>query len=292
METTPEEAPKGNGERLLKLKKGNVFFAILLTIISLGIYVPYWFIKRQEAFNQLDSEKKFSKRGLIILFILFASTEALGFLFPIHLNPNLPFHVLVIHLVHLGCWIFIIILALRARRILLDHMGTHYRVVSKISGVLTFLFYIYYLQYKINRIHKWPGGEGNTSPFFLDTLGMGEFPLKVAFWRYGILYNILLWAVAIGFAFIKSFSDFTFALGALFTFPLIFIYGLFSWVGVCRSARKIEDPGFLVLFPFFIALIYSLFLVFWLVPEYIGALDNYYRYIFKPDLPHYFPRRP
>jgi len=142
---------------LLELKKGYVFFAILLTIITLGIYVPYWFKKHQKALNQLDSDKKLSGQAINIYFILVIGSTSFNFLigflpaFGIDWSFLSPF----INLVSLVNVIFLLIFVFRVRRILLDHMAAHYRVVSKISGVLTFFFSIYYLQYKINSVHKW-----------------------------------------------------------------------------------------------------------------------------------------
>ena len=40
------------------LKRRSVFLMIVFTILTLGFYLPIWFLRRREGLNQLDSPRK------------------------------------------------------------------------------------------------------------------------------------------------------------------------------------------------------------------------------------------
>lgn len=130
---------------------------IVLTIVTGGIYIPYWFQKTNEAL----SGKKISKNWLVVLWILslisglrflsfilvviFAPLNAtLGFLFfqMSSLTMSIPFLRLITP-------ILVIIFAFKLQKSLEPNFK---KVEGKetFSDLLTLFFTIFYLQYKIN----------------------------------------------------------------------------------------------------------------------------------------------
>ena len=127
------------------LQKKSVFAIIILSIVTLGVYVPVWFLKQRNALNNLNSEKKINWDPYILLIFSIISI------------------ILIVPTIIIGGWvniisdiinwaiaINIILLSFSVRRILKEHYNID------ISGLATFFLSIWYLQYKINKLPEAP----------------------------------------------------------------------------------------------------------------------------------------
>jgi len=143
------------------LKRRSVVIMIVLTIVTAGLYAAIWFFRRRTAFNRLNSPKKlqlwplliFTSYLLIDLAIAFASGSAP----PAETIGGRA--ALVLTLVRLPVGILMLWQCFTIKDILEDHLAgpeddlSHPLFVERVtlSGLMTFLFQIFYLQYVINR---------------------------------------------------------------------------------------------------------------------------------------------
>ena len=135
------------------LTRKNIWLMLLLTIITAGIYMPYWYLTRHQIFNALSSPAKFTQAPIVIWLIWFIvdavfivvsiskpQSELAQSLEPIETILNLAAAIF-------GLW-----LVFRAKRILLEHLAVIGRNGTTISGILTFIFGFLYIQHKINQL--------------------------------------------------------------------------------------------------------------------------------------------
>jgi len=131
-----------------QLKKTPVVFVIFYTVITLGFYVPVWFLRRRRALNHLapaDDSVNLATFGLTALFVAAffagvyqgASAETGNVL-----SPNAS---LAVRLVDLASRLFVIVASFRVKMILEGHYP------ERLSALGTFFLSIFYLQYRINR---------------------------------------------------------------------------------------------------------------------------------------------
>jgi hypothetical protein len=149
----------------------NLGVMIALSILTLGVYIPIWFIQKRSGINELNSERKVGL-FLPILALILTSVIAL-------LNFGVGAQIATVHNVELRWdWIanlvviavveaVMLVQAFLVRSILEDHatgqnlgplagsMALMHR--SSFSAIGTFFFGIFYLQYKINEmVETWP----------------------------------------------------------------------------------------------------------------------------------------
>ena len=142
----------------------SIIVMIVLMVLTLGLYVPIWFLRRRRALNQLDSPRKVNAwpfiTAICVLVIqipaeLLAATDGV--------QP-------VFDLLNLVWTVFFVWQAFKTKRILDDHLfavaadrpsGARARA-SQLSGVLTVFFTIFYLQHVINRRGARPGQRART----------------------------------------------------------------------------------------------------------------------------------
>lgn len=130
-------------EESKEFKRMNIAWLVVLSIITLGIYVPIWFLKQREAINKLHSEEKLDKDIFIIMFVWLVAI----WIVPYNISPLGP----AIPVISAGILFWQIF---KVRRIFVDHFNEHLKKDLWISGLLTFLFHIYYFQYLINKHTK------------------------------------------------------------------------------------------------------------------------------------------
>lgn len=131
----------------LSFKKVHPALAFFLTNITLGVYVPYWFMSRKDSIEQLgQTHVKFKTiKLLFVLYMLMFAYYFVGKAFFTELGANF------VETIHL--WITF------------TGLGITYYSVFRISEVmerefeeiefnkfLILLFHIWYLQYKINQL--------------------------------------------------------------------------------------------------------------------------------------------
>ena len=129
-----------------QLQKKNVLLMILLAIITYGIYIPFWFLNSKGAFNNLNSKEKISNGPIIFVLVIYIISAIL--LIPSILFMETEIGVMIggiDSVINLVGGIAILIMSFKVRRIMNEHFKTN------LSGVATFFFSFFYLQYKINR---------------------------------------------------------------------------------------------------------------------------------------------
>lgn len=150
-----------------KLTKEHFMATIVLSIVTLGIWFFVWYWRNQKAFEKLNV-KKISKGLLIFLLILIVINISLNllqlvnyytyeppkeadssiskFVYQIEKHHALHKYDGILVFVQVIILIFNIAIAFDFKQALEKHSKT------KLSSALTFLFTIFYLQYKINTL--------------------------------------------------------------------------------------------------------------------------------------------
>lgn len=164
METNPYAPPKAAVADIAStgLKRRSVIVMILLSIVTLGLYYSIWFLRRRTALNRLDSPRKLRQWPFVVAIVWFVFQFLLGVANGIAGPGNeitgegLAPTFLVIRL---GVGILMLIQCFFTKDIIEDHLAgpadgsatPMFTETVQLSGVLTFIFQIYYLQYAINR---------------------------------------------------------------------------------------------------------------------------------------------
>ena len=134
-------------------KKISIWLMLVLSLITLGIYVPIWFLRRRDALNKLSSSEKLGSSGAIFVLVIFCISVLF---FPVQLLSTDQSIISALdavdRLINLVGGIILLVLAFTVRRILDDHYNEHIGMDLPFSKVWTFLFTFLYLQYKMNRL--------------------------------------------------------------------------------------------------------------------------------------------
>jgi hypothetical protein len=130
------------------LRKVNVSLVVILTILTLGTYIGYWFLKSKDALKVLDKRKVISIRLWWVLTILLIGSFLYNFLGVFILTPygNAIFNSfdVIFSFYYLG---FLYYSVFRMKELLEER----YEDVI-FSHWLLVLFHVWYLQFKINRL--------------------------------------------------------------------------------------------------------------------------------------------
>jgi len=147
------------------IKKTSVILTIIFTIITAGIYYPCWFLTRRDQINTLHSDEKIGKGififGIVVFSIALFLALVSGFLEGMgeELGPA-EFLAMakgvdaINSLLSLVVGIILLVQCFKVRRIFRNHFNEYLGRNISFSGLATFFFQIYYLQYKINRFKK------------------------------------------------------------------------------------------------------------------------------------------
>jgi hypothetical protein len=142
------------------LKRRRVIVMIVLTMVTLGLYYPIWFFRRRGALNRLNSPRKLRLWPLTI----FCTVTAVDVVVAVASAPGPPAETIgdpaatLLGLVRFATGILMLVQCFFTKDILEDHLagpeddGSHSLFVErvKLSGLMTFFFQIFYLQYVIN----------------------------------------------------------------------------------------------------------------------------------------------
>jgi hypothetical protein len=143
------------------LKRRSVLLMIVLTIVSLGLYCPIWFLRRRAGLNRLDSPRKLQLWPFLIVIAWSVIQLVVGFA-----SGSAPPEqaigggaTLLLRLVQLAVAILVVVQCFAIKDILADHLlGPGDSVSSplyvdrvELSALKTFFFQIFYLQHVINR---------------------------------------------------------------------------------------------------------------------------------------------
>jgi len=143
------------------LKYRSLWLMIVFFLISLGIYYLIWFFRRRPGLNRLDSPHKLPMWPLLLTAAFYGVQFVLGLVagFTPKPVPDLIGPVVsgLLTLLQLAVAITMIIQCFRIRDIIQDHAtpppDPDQRFVEQVqlSGVMTFFFSIFYLQWAINK---------------------------------------------------------------------------------------------------------------------------------------------
>ena len=163
METNPYAPPKASidATSATDLKRRSVVLMVVLTVVTLGLYYPIWFLRRRAALNRLDSPRKLRLWPFAVFTAWFVFQFVVGFATAFRSRGQVSGGEasLLFNLVQLGINILMLVQSFFTKDILEDHLSGPGDDVPnplfvdsvKLSGVMTFLFQIFYLQYVINR---------------------------------------------------------------------------------------------------------------------------------------------
>jgi hypothetical protein len=141
------------------LKYRSLWAMVLLIFGSLGIYYLVWFFRRRNGLNQLDSPIKLPMWPLVLTAAYYGGQVVLGVgqgigLVPEVIDPNVA---IALTLLELFIGVTMIVQCFRIKDIIQDH-ATSARDSDRwfveevhLSGVMTFFFSIFYLQWAINK---------------------------------------------------------------------------------------------------------------------------------------------
>lgn len=132
------------------LRKTSVPLIVLLSLITMGVYYPVWFILQMDSFNAMNSKVKLKKGAFITVIILFVLSVAAAFA-SIGLEGNSDADSaraldLMSRFFNIAGGLILLVESFRVKKILSEHFN------AKLSGIATFFFNVLYLQYKINRL--------------------------------------------------------------------------------------------------------------------------------------------
>lgn len=166
-ERSPRTAPPGPGPSAIHavagtgLRRRSVILMIVLTVVTVGLYYPIWFLRRRTALNRLNSSTKLRRWP----FVTFTTVFVVVLVVEVVSDPARPEDVIgmvpavLLYLTRLATGLLIIWQCFVIKDILEDHLIeptddvlsslTVERV--ELSALKTFFFQIYYLQYAINR---------------------------------------------------------------------------------------------------------------------------------------------
>lgn len=141
------------------LKHRSVLLMVVLLFVTLGIYYPLWFFRRRPGLNRLQSPRKLPLWPLV----LFAAYFVLSIVLAILEGEQTPEQAwgleiaLVLSLFQLSVAILMIVQCFTIRDIIEDDAqgpgdeDGMFKPHVKLSGIMTFFFSIFYLQYAINK---------------------------------------------------------------------------------------------------------------------------------------------
>jgi hypothetical protein len=165
MEPNPYAPPKAtvadrSSASSTGLGRRRVIVMIVLTIVTFGLYYPIWFFRRRGALNRLNSPRKLR----LWPFTIFCTVTVVDVVVVIASGPGLPAGTIgaaaadLLRLARLAAGVLMLVQCFLTKDILEDHLAgpeddvSHSLFVErvKLSGLMTFFFQIFYLQYVIN----------------------------------------------------------------------------------------------------------------------------------------------
>ncbi|MGM0831160.1 MAG: DUF4234 domain-containing protein [Bacillota bacterium] len=130
------------------LKRVNVFLAVLLTIITAGIYLAYWFLKRKKEFNKISPANYIPYKWWVVFAIYLALSLFINIFGSVFLTPYGETAVESINLILSYYFLGLLYYSsFRVKELIEDHIED-----VEIKPVLLALFHVWYLQFKINRL--------------------------------------------------------------------------------------------------------------------------------------------
>jgi uncharacterized membrane protein len=123
----------------------------VLTLITFGIYLPFWFLKVREPINNLQSKEKIGQ-GINVFAAVAACLSMLPFFVPRGNVVTANMIDSISSILSLIMGVIVLSESFKVRRILLEHFNTHLQRRIEISGIKTFFGLCIYLQAVINKL--------------------------------------------------------------------------------------------------------------------------------------------
>lgn len=141
------------------LKRRSLWLMVVFMVISLGIYYPFWFLRRRAGLNRLDSPQKLPLWPPLLNVVFVGGQFVLALVAGSEQVPEVigPIGSGLWALLRFGVAVAMIVQCFRIRDIIQDHAtptpDPDQRSVEpvQLSGVMTFFFSIFYLQWAINK---------------------------------------------------------------------------------------------------------------------------------------------
>jgi len=168
-----DEWPVVGSSSGIGLRRRSVILMIILTVVTIGFYYPIWFLRRRRGLNSLNSPRKLAIWPLILLLAVFVIEFSVGLIS----GPRPPEEIigttaaLFLDVLQLAVGILIVVQCFFIKDILEDHLlgpeesapRTIFADQAKLSGVMTLIFTIFYLQHGINRVVQQPARVADNS---------------------------------------------------------------------------------------------------------------------------------
>ena len=167
MDTNPYAPPKAAVADISApgLKRRSLILMILFSLVTFGLYYPVWFLRRRNALNRLDSPRKLPQWPFVVAIGWFVFQVLVGVAVGVARGLSgsgvgLPREAnLVFSIIRLAVGVLMLVQAFATKDILEDHFAGPEDQIERpfltgtvqLSGVMTFIFQIFYLQYAINR---------------------------------------------------------------------------------------------------------------------------------------------
>lgn len=147
----------------IQLPFQNVIITILLSLITFGIYIPVWFIINRHSINSMVEGKQMPLTGPIVILVLYGLSTIISFLsIFVELFGEAAalnnYYDNIDNFVTLIGWIWTTVLSFQVQYIFKRYTQQNQYEVGYV-GVFTFLFGIYYLQYKVNQIIRYEDNQ-------------------------------------------------------------------------------------------------------------------------------------
>ena len=137
------------------LKRRSVVLMIVFALITFGIYYLVWWFRRRPGLNRLNSPRKLPLWPLLLLLAFWVAALVLGFASGAAPESEAPGQ-LWLSIFQIVVGISMIVQSFWAKEIIEDHAapdpesGPSFGGHVKLSGLMTFFFSIFYLQWAIN----------------------------------------------------------------------------------------------------------------------------------------------
>ncbi len=167
------------------LEKTNVASLVLLTVLTLGLYYPLWFLRRRQGINSLKSREKLGVFVFVLVSLLWLLVLCLNLGFDyIHLpGGDISLMGMRVFDIFSALVLFVVMLVqlFKVRRILEAHaaessvgpLGSSLALIqgASLSAVATWFFGIFYLQHKINElVDTWTQGRSELGSDILPAM--------------------------------------------------------------------------------------------------------------------------
>jgi len=152
------------------LKRRSVLLMILFMFITFGVYYPVWWFRRRPGLNRLNSPKKLAVWPLALMTALWVIQFGVGLISGLRPGEEVigAGGRLLVSIFQLAVGIVMVVQAFKIKDMIEDHAttddesGPMFGTRVQLSGLMTFFFSIFYLQWAINRyVVGTPAVEGS-----------------------------------------------------------------------------------------------------------------------------------